>query len=89
MAAEAGLREKSQLVMRALPVGWLLRTDDIPVHQTDMMEHYRIAIGKASDIVIRDAQDTAQAIATITRPLYGFKRDLLTFYESLSGLHLA
>ena len=53
------------------------------------MGHYRIAVGKASDLVIRDEQDTAQAIATIDRPLYGFKRDLLTISESLPGLHLA
>ncbi len=43
------------------------------------------------DLILYDPRPagTVQAIATITRPLYGFKRDLLTIFESLPGLHLA
>ncbi len=54
----------------------LLRQDD-----------YGIAVGKPADLVVWNAQSSAEAVATIARPLYGFKRGRQTFSQTLPELH--
>ncbi|MDA1098645.1 MAG: amidohydrolase family protein [Proteobacteria bacterium] len=54
----------------------LLRRDD-----------YGIAPGKPADLVVWNAQSGAEAVATIARPLYGFKRGRQSFSQSLPELH--
>ncbi len=54
----------------------LLRRDD-----------YGIAPGKSADLVIWNAHDEAEAVATIARPLYGFKRGRQTFTQTFPELH--
>ncbi len=54
----------------------LLRQDD-----------YGIAPGKSADLVVWNAASGAEAVATIARPLYGFKRGRQTFTQTLPELH--
>ena len=54
----------------------LLRRDD-----------YGIAVGKPADIVVWNAQSAGEAVATIARPLYGYKRGRQTFSQTLPELH--
>ena len=54
----------------------LLRRDD-----------YGIAPGKPADLVVWNAESGAEAVATIARPLYGFKRGRQTFSQTLPELH--
>ncbi len=54
----------------------LLRQDD-----------YGIAPGKSADLVVWNANSGAEAVATIARPLYGFKRGRQTFTQTLPELH--
>lgn len=54
----------------------LLRRDD-----------YGIAAGKPADLVIWNATSGAEAVATIARPRYGFKRGRQIFSQSLPELH--
>jgi cytosine/creatinine deaminase len=54
----------------------LLRRDD-----------YGIGVGKPADLVVWNATSGAEAVATIARPLYGFKRGRQTFSQSLPELH--
>ena len=46
-----------------------------------------IAIGKPADFVVWNAASGAEAVATIARPLYGFKRGRQTFSQTLPELH--
>jgi cytosine deaminase len=50
-------------------------------------EDYGIAIGKPADFVVWNATSPAEAVATIARPLYGFKRGQQTFSQTLPELH--
>ncbi|MDP6832705.1 MAG: amidohydrolase family protein, partial [Alphaproteobacteria bacterium] len=54
----------------------LLRQDD-----------YGITPGKSADLVVWNAHSEAEAVATIARPLYGFKRGRQTFTQTLPELH--
>ncbi|MBL6954661.1 MAG: amidohydrolase family protein [Alphaproteobacteria bacterium] len=54
----------------------LLRRDD-----------YGIGVGKPADLVVWNATSGAEAVATIARPLYGFKRGRQTFSQTLPELH--
>ena len=54
----------------------LLRRDD-----------YGIGVGKPADLVVWNAGSGAEAVATIARPLYGFKRGRQSFSQSLPELH--
>jgi len=54
----------------------LLRRDD-----------YGIGVGKPADLVVWNASSGAEAVATIARPLYGFKRGRQTFSQTLPELH--
>ena len=40
---------------------------------------YGVAVGRPADLVVRDARSSAEAVATITVPLHGFKRGRRTF----------
>jgi cytosine/creatinine deaminase len=48
---------------------------------------YGLAVGKAADLVVWDAASTAEAVATIAPPLYGFKRGRRTFTRARPELH--
>ena len=54
----------------------LLRQDD-----------YGLAAGKPADLVIWDAHSRSEAVATIARPMYGFKRGRHTFTQVMPELH--
>ena len=54
----------------------LLRCDD-----------YGIGLGKPADLVVWNAASGAEAVATIARPLYGYKRGRQTFSQALPELH--
>ena len=54
----------------------LLRRDD-----------YGIGLGKPADLVVWNAASGAEAVATIARPLYGYKRGRQTFSQALPELH--
>ena len=43
------------------------------------LDDYGIAVGKAADLVVLDAEDAAHAVAAVAPPLYGFKRGRMTF----------
>ena len=49
-------------------------------------ENYGIEVGKPADLVVWDAHTGAEAVATIARPLHGFKRGRETFSQSLPEL---
>ena len=50
-------------------------------------DNYGIAPGNPADLVVWNAHSGAEAVATIARPLYGFKRGRQTFSQSLPELH--
>ena len=50
-------------------------------------EDYGIAVGLPADLVVWNAHSGAEAVATIARPLYGFKRGRQTFSQTLPVLH--
>ena len=54
----------------------LLRRDD-----------YGLEVGRPADFVVWNANSPAEAVATIARPLYGFKRGRQTFSQTLPELH--
>ena len=54
----------------------LLRRDD-----------YGIGLGKPADLVVWNAASGAEAVATIARPLHGYKRGRQTFSQALPELH--
>ena len=51
------------------------------------LKDYGIAIGKAADIVIIDAQSPKQAIAELRQPLAAFKRGKRTVTRQRALLH--
>ncbi|MBT3331717.1 MAG: amidohydrolase family protein [Rhodospirillaceae bacterium] len=50
-------------------------------------EDYGIEVGKPADLVVWDAHSGAEAVATIARPLHGFKRGRNSFSQILPELH--
>lgn len=50
-------------------------------------DDYGIAVGKPADLVVWNAHSEAEAVATIARPLHGFKRGRETFSQTLPELH--
>ena len=54
----------------------LLRRDD-----------YGIEAGKPADLVVWNAHSGAEAVATVARPVYGFKRGRQSFSQKLPELH--
>jgi cytosine deaminase len=48
---------------------------------------YGVLAGKPADIVVWNAESGADAVATIARPLFGFKRGRQTFSQQLPELH--
>ncbi len=50
-------------------------------------DDYGIAIGKPADLAIWDAATPAEAVATVARPLYGFKAGRRTFTRTRPVLH--
>ena len=50
-------------------------------------EDHGIALGKPADLVVWDAASPAQAVATVTHPLYGFRRGRRTFTRARAELH--
>ena len=51
------------------------------------LEDYGIEEGKPADLVVWDASNAAEAVATIAQPLYGFKRGRRTFTRARPELH--
>jgi cytosine deaminase len=51
------------------------------------LKHYGLAVGDAADLAVWDAATPAEAVATIARPLFGFKRGRRTFTRARADLH--
>ena len=51
------------------------------------LDDYGIAVGRPADLVCIDARDTAETIATLARPLWGFKRGRRSFTRERAKLH--
>lgn len=50
-------------------------------------EDYGIAVGNPADLVVWNAKSPIEAVATVARPLHGFKRGRRTFTQTLPELH--
>lgn len=48
---------------------------------------YGLAVGKPADLAVWDARTPAEAVATVARPLYGFKAGRRTFTRTRAVLH--
>jgi cytosine deaminase len=51
------------------------------------LKNHTIAVGNPADLVLWNAKDPAEAVATIALPLHGFKRGRRTFSRDLPKLH--
>jgi cytosine deaminase len=51
------------------------------------LDDYGIAVGRPADLVCIDARDTAETIATLAQPLWGFKRGRRSFTRERAKLH--
>ena len=51
------------------------------------LDHHTIAAGNPADLVLWNARDPAEAVATIALPLLGCKRGRKTFSRELPALH--
>ena len=48
---------------------------------------YGIAVGKPADLVLWDAKSPAEVVATVARPLAGFRRGRRIFTREKATLH--
>ncbi len=46
------------------------------------LKHYGLVVGNNADLVVIDSESTANAVAELSSPLYGFKRGRMTFKRS-------
>ena len=50
-------------------------------------DDYGIVVGNPADLVVWNAKSPIEAVATVARPLHGFKRGRRTFTQTLPELH--